>query len=247
MITLPLFQETHWDITPPSKNRLCKSLNDTTKYQSSKLLMIYKFYRNYPALQQSVSHKIYSPLNETAEIFHQMICEKKAAVFAQNNFYGSLIRLASAGTMITPYVFKIEEFHNDIFMRLHPSDGNSSYWEVGNNFYKGNQKGITFFAISDPYSPVTFNFSVLTFYISVVYLIARFLRYFVAGGSKNIYMTDMKNPGPLITLCAGVYVSRMRGDMGKEEELYYELIDILRSPELVKSMTGSSSIKDKID
>lgn len=57
----------------------------------------------------------------------------------------------------------------------------------------------------------------------------------------------MKSSAPLITLCSGIYVSRMRGDLVREEELYYELIDILRSPELVKMMTGKLSVKHKQD
>ena len=55
----------------------------------------------------------------------------------------------------------------------------------------------------------------------------------------------MPNPDPLINLCRGIYLSRMSGDLYREEMLYYELIDILRSPEIMKMLTGTSSIKKK--
>jgi Protein of unknown function (DUF3595). len=76
-------------------------------------------------------------------------------------------------------------------------------------------------------------------------LIGKILRVVVNGGANNIPLTDMPNPDPLINLCGGIYVSRMHGDLYREEMLYYELIDILRSPEIIKMVSGSSSIKKK--
>jgi hypothetical protein len=38
----------------------------------------------------------------------------------------------------------------------------------------------------------------------------------------------------------------MTGDLVREEVLYYELMDIFRSPELIKMVTGSSSVKNKV-
>ncbi|CAG9313414.1 unnamed protein product [Blepharisma stoltei] len=249
IISLPLFQETYWQITPPSKERLCKSLNDTANYQGSSIEMTLVFYRRYPYGQTRVSQTIRAPLFRKTRIFYDMICNEayNATEFTYDNFYGKIIRLPSAGTFITPEPIAVKGFTSDLIIRLHTYKADLSYWEVGSTGQDFKTIGLKFFMISDHYSPATFNFSVLTFYISVVYLVARFLRYFVTGGSKNIYVTDMKNAGPLITLCSGIYVSRMRGDLIREEELYYELIDILRSPELVRMMTGKLSIKLKKD
>ena len=101
------------------------------------------------------------------------------------------------------------------------------------------------FTISDNYSSITFNFSIITFYISIVYVAGRLIRLATNGTGMNVVMTDMKNPDHLNTLCSGIYVSRLIGDLMKEEVLYYELLDILRSPEITKALTGKSSIKQK--
>lgn len=89
-----------------------------------------------------------------------------------------------------------------------------------------------------------FNFSVITFYISVVYLAGRILRLVTGGMARNVVLSEMPCPDHLINLCEGIYVARMGGKLLKEEELYYELIDIIRSPEIIKMVTGRSSIKD---
>ncbi|CAG9323173.1 unnamed protein product [Blepharisma stoltei] len=248
VISLPRFQETYWGITPPSRDRLCYTLNNTANYQESKLLMVYTFWRTYPTTQPGVSETLFIPLGNSTNTFYQMICEGKYdMIYSKTHFYGSFVKLPSAGATITPYTVIDEKFSPNLYMKIHKDERNSSYWEVGILTGQRRPKGPVFYVISDSYSPVTFGFSLWAFYISIVYLIARFLRYFVTGGSQNIYMTDMKNPVPLITLCSGIYVCRMRGQLIKEEELYYELIDILRSTEQVKSMTGTSSIKEKMD
>lgn len=75
----------------------------------------------------------------------------------------------------------------------------------------------------------------------------RIIRGATYGGGMNVIMTDMKHSERLSTLCTAVYVSRMICDLDKEEELYYELIDILRSPEITKKITGKSFKKPKKD
>ena len=111
----------------------------------------------------------------------------------------------------------------------------------------GQNIGIRLFTISDRFSKITLNYSIITFYISIVFAVGTILKYISIGSGSNLNFTDMKKTSHLETLCAGVYVSRMIGDIPKEEELYYELIEILRSPEITKMLTGPSSIKPKTD
>ena len=124
------------------------------------------------------------------------------------------------------------------------------YWAIGlsddaNNTVTKEWENLNFIVISDRYSPATFNFSVLTFYISIVYVAGRVLRMMTGGKASNLMLTEMPCPDPLINLCEGIYLSRMTGDTVKEELLYYDLIDILRSPEIAKLVTMPSSRKDK--
>lgn len=85
----------------------------------------------------------------------------------------------------------------------------------------------------------------MTFYISIVYVLGRVLRSIISGKGLEFVITDQPNPDNLINLCEGIYVARMARKLNEERVLYYELIDILRSPEIVKKITGQSSIKDK--
>jgi hypothetical protein len=161
--------------------------------------------------------------------------------------YIFVVWLPSSGQNMNPDVIKDEKTNNNIVMKKLEDDFGYFYWEIGVESKDAESlEGLTFFTISENYSPMTFSFSVITFYISVVGLAGRLLR-MVLAGPVNFIMTEMPNPEPLINMCNGVYLSRMTGDLKREEELYYELVDIIRSPEMLKSITGRSSIKDKND
>ena len=50
----------------------------------------------------------------------------------------------------------------------------------------------------------------------------------------------MPDPKPLINLCAGIKISRYSFDLKKEENLYYILIEFMRSPEYLIMITKST-------
>ena len=155
-----------------------------------------------------------------------------------------IIRIPTTGALLDPKVVDKSNanFQQNMSLALIPDrQGNATK----DGFYFWNSPNITFFTISEQYSPITFDFSVLTFYVSVVYVAGRLLRMLIGGSSSNLLLTDMPDPQPLIDLCEGVYIARMAGDLKKEERLYFELIDILRSPEVVKLVTGRSALKDE--
>lgn len=51
----------------------------------------------------------------------------------------------------------------------------------------------------------------------------------------------MLRPDDLLMICEAISIARTQNQLVKENLLYFELIDILRSPEIVKIMTGSWS------
>ena len=53
---------------------------------------------------------------------------------------------------------------------------------------------------------------------------------------------QMVNPNRLFALCEGIKISRIKNDFLQEEKLYYLLIELMRSPEIIKNMTQSSLI-----
>ena len=50
----------------------------------------------------------------------------------------------------------------------------------------------------------------------------------------------MPKPDQLLLICEGILISRIENNLEREEELYYILIDIMRSPEILKMITDSS-------
>jgi hypothetical protein len=47
----------------------------------------------------------------------------------------------------------------------------------------------------------------------------------------------MPRPDHLIAMCEAIYIARMTGEIFQEQKLYYELINILRSPQILKLIT----------
>ena len=62
------------------------------------------------------------------------------------------------------------------------------------------------------------------------------------GGAEKIIYREMVNPKQLFSLCEGIKISRMKKNFLQEEKLYFLLIELMRSPEIIKNMTQSSLI-----
>ena len=245
VVEMPMSADNIWGITPSRRDRLQKDLQKVMDHKAKlKVLFDYSFRRKYPESFKLASVQREYNLNSThAEILYGMVFNDTEETLNIPKLINRIIRLPSAGSTIIPIVI-VEEGHQKDLV-LYMVKNNTEYWEFGTNDEKGKFSSFRFFTISENYSPITFNFSILTFYISIVYVAGRLIRMVTYGTGMNVVMTDMKDPEHLTTLCAGVYVSRMIGNLKKEEELYYELLDILRSPEITKALTGKSSIIQK--
>ena len=112
------------------------------------------------------------------------------------------------------------------------------------NWYVETEKneGIKFITFSDLYSKVTFGYDVLTFYVTFVIVAGKIIRAIFLGNAERMIYIQMVNPNRLCALCEGIKISRIRNDFLQEEKLYYLLIELMRSPEIIKNMTQSSLI-----
>lgn len=144
---------------------------------------------------------------------------------------------------------------------LNPIEGpawwNFTYLGDGHNLNPPNTNGnsnlnvigLLLFIVSDKYSPLTYGFSIITIYTSVILLIGSFIRTMFSGQVWMMEFTGMMQPDDLLMICEAISVARSSRDFKKyilyriirENILYYEMIDIIRSPEIVKVMTGSWS------
>ena len=125
-----------------------------------------------------------------------------------------------------------------INLTLKREDDNVYNWYIETE----NNEGIKFVTFSDLYSKVTFGYDVLTFYVTFVIVAGKVIRSIFLGNAERIMYFQMVNPNRLLSLCEGIKISRIRNDFLQEEKLYYLLIDLMRSPEIIKNMTQSSLI-----
>lgn len=157
---------------------------------------------------------------------------------------------------IKPKLIYIPELKQDITIsqncQVHPITKQETFWwEVSQSVYtgdtgdpKGVPEGVVFFTWSEKVTEDIIGYSLLAFYAIVVLGIGRALRAVIQVNSNEIFIKDMPRPDSLLLICEGILISRMENNLEREEELYYILIDIMRSPEILK-MISESSLKKK--
>jgi hypothetical protein len=82
------------------------------------------------------------------------------------------------------------------------------------------------------------NLGLVGVYATVVLAVGRFLRLSVMGSSQNIIYTDLQDATLILSMCRDVYIARLHRQLVLEEQLYVELINLLRSPETLMTRTG---------
>eukprot|EP00826_Nyctotherus_ovalis_P018132 TRINITY_DN15403_c0_g1_i2.p1 TRINITY_DN15403_c0_g1~~TRINITY_DN15403_c0_g1_i2.p1 ORF type:complete len:229 (+),score=47.97 TRINITY_DN15403_c0_g1_i2:73-759(+) len=105
---------------------------------------------------------------------------------------------------------------------------------------KSVDRGIEFITWSEQVTTAILGYTALTLYISVVIVIGNYLKGVTRGEANLIIVNDMPAPDELLNLCEGIIIYRLEGNLKMEAELYYILIDIFRSPEILKIITGGS-------
>jgi hypothetical protein len=174
--------------------------------------------------------------------------------FEIENWLINTIRLPAT---IKPKLIKATELSQSIFISRNCTINDvtkvtSFWWEVSQNKWSssddvsGERNGIVFFTWSEKVTTSLIAYSVVTFYIVIVLGVGRAIRAVIITGSERIFITDMPRPDSLILICEGILISRLENNLEREEQLYYVLVDIMRSPEILKMITASS-LKKKND
>ncbi len=121
-----------------------------------------------------------------------------------------------------------------------PEDFNAGYFWSLYIDDQNNGKGLVFYTFSDMVSPTSESYDVLKFYITFIFVIGKFIRSFIAEEAQRVIYTEMPRPQKLLNLCEGIKVARLKKDLVREEQLYYVLIDLMRSPDMLKMITKPS-------
>jgi piezo-type mechanosensitive ion channel component 1/2 len=73
-----------------------------------------------------------------------------------------------------------------------------------------------------------------------VYAIGKLLRSALIPLTDAIIIEDAHSPDDLLMLCDTIVLYRLKGNLIEEEQLYFLLIDILRSPQVLKAIAKDS-------
>lgn len=84
------------------------------------------------------------------------------------------------------------------------------------------------------------SFNPATFYTVVVLYVGSFLRPAFLYGTWRGFLYECTHPDAVIKLIEACYMKRHEEDLIGEEETYRMLQEIIRSPELLKAITGST-------
>ena len=147
---------------------------------------------------------------------------------------------------------KLMESESKVKLRIHSENIGDNftniYWSISTitndkeNENEENENGIEFITFSDLYSSATAGYNILTFYVAFVLVVGQYIRLILMGQAERVKYTEMVSPNKLLTLCEGIRISRIKKDFLQEGRLYYLLIDLMRSPEMVKNITKSSLV-----
>ncbi len=246
---------------------LNNSNSDKNDIKEINLYFEYSFSRPYPtsSSQTAIKHLDYNLYNKekgkNAEksdilsgLFNALMCYNTTTIISLNEFYIPSLKLNAGNKpkLITnedkdkEHPIDCELIFTNCFNKTDDSedvevDYSSSYFSlVLNDSLNIENKGIQFHTFSEKVSTYTSDYNVVTFYVTFILLIGGYVKQFLSGNPERIQLTEMPEPQPLINLCAGVKIARYSFDLKKEENLYYILIEFMRSPEYLKMITKSS-------
>jgi len=111
-----------------------------------------------------------------------------------------------------------------------------NYWALNVN-----DTGIVFTAFSDLISTSFFSTtSIMGFYLTVTFVVGTYMRALCIYKGDRTFIVDSPNPDALINLLDCIHMMRLEKNIRREEEYYHIFLEVLRSPELMKHICGSS-------
>ena len=251
--------DTNWNLATPHIQNMITLLD---KYNSTKEVDLinfgftYQFIRPKPTDTKNSVQTVYKEIynkNRPKEAKTDIIENLKKAIngseyneIIYDKFYYPSVRLTSEANPKLIRDSIIDETNNlAINITFHcEKDGDKvdyakSYFEL-TKIKNGTNSNIEFHTFSDKVSSYVSEYSVLTFYVTVILLLGNYIRNFFTGQPEKIMLTEMPEPEKLINLCEGIKQSRYSFELEKEEQLYYVLIEFMRSPDYLKMLTKSS-------
>ena len=231
-VTVIHYTESNWDISP----RFINYLANLEESEGFNIILKYSFQREFASSSQYYGIESQEVMPDNIKLISSFLRDKTQTniSFEIDNCYSMYQRIPNDDKPMA----LLTNNKNKIKLTLQRDELNVYNWYIETE----NNEGIKFVTFSDLYSQVTFGYDVLTFYVTFVIVIGKVIRAVFLGTAERIMYIQMVNPNRLFSLCEGIKISRIRNDFLQEEKLYYLLIDLMRSPEIIKNMTQSSLI-----
>ena len=258
IVTMSRTSDTNWNLATPHIENMITLLDE---YSTKEVDLInfgftYQFIRPKPTDTKNSVQTVYKEIynkNRPKEAKTDVIENLKNAIKGNDykpiiyeKFYYPSVRLTSEANPKLIHDSVIDETNNlAINITFHcEKDGEKvdyakSYFEL-TKIKNETESNLEFHTFSDKVSSYVSEYSVLTFYVTVILLLGNYIRNFFTGQPEKIMLTEMPEPEKIINLCEGIKQSRYSFELEKEEQLYYVLIEFMRSPDYLKMLTKSS-------
>ena len=105
--------------------------------------------------------------------------------------------------------------------------------------YASTNNGIILDVLCDKYQNLIAGLGFTALYSGVILVVANMIRGVFAGNLPQIPYFQNPKPDSIIQICEAIGTLRTRRQFREEYLMYYELIDIIRSPDLIKYLSGS--------
>ena len=249
-VRLISFSEYKWDIS----NQFKKYFSPDTNYSKGEYYLSFKYsfttsqnneitnnyrYDDIYKIDEKIMNKLSLTINSNESIKTDLYLE---------NFYNPYTRVTEDNAPI-PIV---KNAKRNIKLSLEKTEVKNNscnynwYLKEGNNSNQQNEyeniEGIELLTFTDLFSDVLFGYDVITFYITFIFVSGKIIRAIFLGEAEKIIYREMVNQKKLFSVCEGIKISRMRKNFLQEGKLYLLLIEMMRTPEIIKKMTQSSLI-----
>lgn len=87
-----------------------------------------------------------------------------------------------------------------------PSSSGESYWIMAQN--EEFTDGIAYYTISNQSTSQLLGYSIIGFYVGVVYIIGKLLRGAISNKAVSFLFSDLPDPDSLIRLCESIRIAR---------------------------------------
>ena len=97
----------------------------------------------------------------------------------------------------------------------------------------------SFIVLSDsvPAFATLSSYGIIGLYVAVVLTVGRFIRMIITDLTLRIMYEDLPNPDLILQLCLDILLAREFGEFETEETLFWRLITVFRSPQLLLELT----------